>query len=110
MGDDYKMKITLEKAAEMMKVNLEEVRKMENMANSMCNCTACPTYRNVFKKGKDDDYIAYCFVTKGKSMKINNERQCVCPSCPVSVQMKLTKSFYCTRGSELQQLGKIPMM
>jgi hypothetical protein len=96
------MQINLEKAAEIMKTSVEEVRKMENIANSMCNCTACPTYRNVFK-GKDDDYIAYCFITNGKSMKITNEKQCICPNCPVFARFKLTKTFYCTRGSELQQ-------
>jgi len=102
------MKITLEKAAEIMKVNLEQARKMENMANSMCNCPACPTYRNVFKKGEDDDYMSYCFVTSGKSMKIAKEKQCICPNCPVFAQMKLTRLFYCTRSSEPHQLGRIP--
>ena len=104
------MKVTPEKAAEIMKVSLEEVKKMENIANSMCNCTACPTYRNAFKKGEGDDYIAYCFVTNGKSMKITNEKQCICPKCPVFAQFKFAKLFYCTRGSELQQLGRIPKM
>lgn len=104
------MKITLGKAAEIMKVSFEEVRNMQSMANSMCNCTACPTYRDVFKKGKDDYYIAYCFITNGKSMKITDGKQCICPNYPVFAKFKFTKTFYCTRGSELQQLGKISTM
>ncbi len=102
------MRITLGKAAEIMKVSVGEVRKMESMVNSMCNCTACPTYRDVLKKGKDDYYIAYCFIINGKSTKITDGKQCICPNCPVFA--KFTKTFYCTRGSELQQLGKISTM
>jgi hypothetical protein len=102
------MKVTLQKAAEIMKIDLEQARKMENIANSMCNCPACPTYRNVFKKGEGDDYVGYCFLTNGKSMKITEEKQCICPKCPVFAQLKLTRSFYCTRGSEPQQLGRNP--
>lgn len=104
------MKVNLEKAAEIMKVSLEQIKKMEIMANSTCNCPACPTYKNFFKEGEDDDYIGYCFVTNGKSVKITGEKTCICPACPVFALMKFAKSFFCTRDSELQQSGRIPKM
>jgi len=43
-----------------MELSPEEMKKREDMVNSMCTCKSCPTYKAY---GKEDDYIGYCFPT-----------------------------------------------
>ncbi len=66
----------------------------------MCVCGNCPTYLGL---GEEDDYIVYCFPTRGKSTKINDELGCICESCPVYEEMNFTTDYFCTRGIEEQQ-------
>lgn len=82
---------------EKMNMSPEEMEKMEQKVISMCICQSCPTY----VEGADP--VGYCFPTIGKNDKITMEDQCVCPGCPVFEEMNLTKTFFCTRGSEREQ-------
>jgi hypothetical protein len=83
-----------------MEARLESKEKMLKEVESMCICEACPTYLGL---GRTDDYIAYCFATRGKSKNIKKEAGCICPSCAVYEKMKFTTKFFCTRGTEKQQ-------
>ena len=53
--------------------------------------------------GEEDDYVVYCFPTRGKSKRIKDEVSCICEPCPVYEEMKFATEFFCTRGTEEQQ-------
>lgn len=84
---------------EQMKMSPEEMKKQEEMVNSMCICKSCPTYKAY---GKEDDYIAYCFPTHGKSKNLA-EHGCICGTCLVYEKMKFVTAYYCTRDIEMKQ-------
>lgn len=81
----------------------EDMKKKEEMVNSMCICKSCPTYKAY---GKEDDYIAYCFSTHGKSKNLA-EHGCVCGTCPIYTKMNFRTTYYCTRGLEKEQKAVI---
>ena len=83
--------------------DLPEEKRMEMMKDKakMCTCPQCPSY-NDCAKGKME--LLYC--AKGKSPEcITKENGCICPTCPITPQMGLVKTFFCTRGSETEQRG-----
>lgn len=80
-----------------------DLKKQEKMFNSMCICPTCPTYQAY---GKEDDYIAYCFSTHGKSKNLA-EHGCKCGTCPVYEKMNFLTAYYCTRGLEKEQKAEI---
>lgn len=82
------------------KLSPKEMDKRLKMVESMCVCRRCPTYKAL---GEKDDYIAYCFPSRGKSRKITEEKGCTCGICPVYGQMRFMTSYYCTRGIEMKQ-------
>lgn len=86
--------------SEQMKMTPEEIEKRLKMVESMCICRGCPTYGAL---GKEDDYVAYCFPTRGESKNISKEEGCTCGVCPVYAQMKFMTTYYCTRGIEMKQ-------
>ncbi len=68
---------------------------MEKMI-SMCTCPTCPTYNRCAKNAKE---IFFCGT--GKSfMCISEEKGCICPSCPVTTELGLKYTFFCTKGAE----------
>jgi hypothetical protein len=69
----------------------------------ICICRDCPTYASL---GEPDTYIAYCHPLRGKSKKITEEVGCQCPDCQVWKEMKFTKVYFCTRGTEEHQKAK----
>lgn len=64
--------------------------------SKLCTCATCPTY-----KGTGETKLLFCAL--GKSAVIKNEKECICPACPVTPAVELKWNFYCTRGSGLQQ-------
>ena len=82
------------------KMSPEEMEKRLKMVESACICRGCPTYTAL---GKEDDYIAYCFPTKGESKNIAEEKGCICGTCPVYAQMDFITAYYCARGIEMKQ-------
>ena len=78
-------------------MNSEEMKEMKQKVIGMCICRSCPTYVQAA------DPIGYYFPTIGKNVKIVEEEQCIYPACPVFAQQSLTKTFFCTRGSEKEQ-------
>lgn len=91
----YFMEASLE-----MKPNSESTGEELKQFEAMCICEGCPTYLQL---GETDNYIAYCFPTRGKSKKIKEEAGCICPTCPIWEKMSFTKDYFCTRGTEKQQ-------
>ncbi len=84
---------------EQLTMSPEDMKKREEMVNSMCICKSCPTYKAY---GKDDAFIAYCLPTHGKSKNLA-EHGCICGTCPVYEKMKFMTAYYCTRDIEMKQ-------
>jgi hypothetical protein len=68
----------------------------------LCTCRACPSYRDCQEGGSGPE-LGFCLEEIGKSRCIDNEKGCICPQCPVTPMLGLTKTFFCTRGSEKEQ-------
>lgn len=83
-----------------MQLSPEEMKKREDMFNTMCICRGCPTYRGL---GKQDEYIAYCFANHGRSKTIADEKGCYCGICSVYKSYRYLTNYYCTRGLESEQ-------
>jgi hypothetical protein len=64
-----------------------------------CICPQCPNYKECVT---EENELAFC--TTGKSICIEKEKQCICSQCPFAAEMGLKNNFYCTRGSEKQQI------
>lgn len=91
-----------EKMFEMMSKASEEERKKSMMQKrAMCTCGGCPSYNDCAKDGKE---LLFCATGKSPSC-ITEEKGCICPKCPVTPEMGLIKTYFCTKGSEAQQRG-----
>ncbi len=88
-----KMGKTEEEAAAMI-ADLEE--KLPRV-QEMCICETCPSYV------PEETEEGFCHALIGQSNVINQEKGCVCPTCPVHKNMGLMNGYYCTRKSELEQ-------
>ncbi len=76
----------------------EAAKAMEGL-RGRCICGGCPTYTNCAKNAKE---LIFC--ANGKSfMCIPAEKECICPSCPVTKDLGLKNKFFCTRGAEKAQ-------
>lgn len=76
---------------------IAEFEKKLAAVQKMCICKNCPTYV------KKEEALAFCHPLVGKSKIIEKEKGCICGSCPAYKKMNLTKGYYCTRGSEMEQ-------
>jgi hypothetical protein len=85
---------------ESMEMTPEQMAERLKMVESMCICRSCPTYTNL---GEDDEYIVYCFPSRGRSKNISEEKGCTCGVCPVYDEMKFMTAYYCTRDIEMKQ-------
>ncbi|KKH97031.1 hypothetical protein EO95_06655 [Methanosarcina sp. 1.H.T.1A.1] len=74
--------------------HIPSIAEQEQMVTLMCICPDCPSWIECGEKG------GFCFETIEKSRCINEEKGCICPSCPVANSMGLEYMYYCTRGSE----------
>jgi len=88
-----------EKMEAMMKMSPEEMKKaMENL-KSLCICPTCPTHNACAKKAGE---MVFC-VTGKSFMCISYEKGCECPKCPVTAELGLHYTNFCTRGEEKAQ-------
>lgn len=78
----------------------DEMEEKKKTVIELCTCPRCPSYVECDEKG------GFCFPTIGKSGCIESEKGCICPGCPVTEKIGLKNNFYCTRGSENEQLGQ----
>ncbi len=96
----------------------EERELIIEKRKKQCICDMCPTYKACTVKeeagSKASDapaegesewalHAECAFCTLGKSACIEGEVECLCSTCPLSREMGLRYSYYCTRGSETQQ-------
>lgn len=93
----------MDKFEEAMKAmaNMSPAERAEGIKKftAMCTCPSCPTYTKCAKKAQE---LLFC--ATGKSfMCISEEKECICPTCPVTPAFGLKKTFFCTRGAEKAQ-------
>ncbi len=67
-------------------------------ATELCICQMCPSFVDCKEE------IAFCLATTGKSSCIKEEQGCLCPGCPVLEAEGFSHVYYCTRGTETDQL------
>ncbi len=83
------------------KMTEEERKKAIKENKKLCSCPDCPTYNECAKEKRE---LVYC--ASGKSQAcITKESGCICPACPITEMMGLTKDYFCVRGTESQQRG-----
>jgi Protein of unknown function (DUF2769) len=81
---------------DMAKMPKAEMEKAVEAEKAKCTCGSCPTYTNCAKNAKESFFCA-----AGKSfMCIDKEKECICPTCPVTADLGLKFKSYCLRGSE----------
>ena len=74
----------------------EEVRNVIEEYKKRCVCAKCPSYNDCAARKRE---LVYCLVGKSRECQLD-ELGCICPDCPVTVELDLKNTFYCTRGSE----------
>ncbi|RPI38984.1 MAG: DUF2769 domain-containing protein [Methanoregulaceae archaeon] len=67
-------------------------------AAGLCSCPRCPSFVECREE------IAFCLGTTGKSTCIQEEQGCLCTGCPVLEAEGFSHVYYCTRGTETDQL------
>ncbi|NYT06533.1 MAG: DUF2769 domain-containing protein [Methanomicrobiales archaeon] len=77
----------------------QEKQTIIDKRTGQCICPQCPTYKECQAPAKEA-----VFCTIGKSGCITKEVKCICSTCPFAAEFGLKNMFYCTRGSEKQQL------
>lgn len=66
---------------------------------ALCTCPACPTYTACAKEARE---LLFCL--KGKSfLCITDEKGCICPSCPITMEFGFRHTLFCRRGNEKTQ-------
>jgi hypothetical protein len=58
-----------------------------------CICLTCRTYSHNSLRSR-------VFCAMGKSEKTPQMKGCVCNSCPVSIEYKLSGYYFCIKGAE----------
>jgi len=90
---------TFEEKMEAMKgFSEDEMAKKIQEVKETCKsfCGECPTYTET-----GETELGFCATSKSKI--IIEEKECLCPSCPVTGMMSLRWEYYCTRGSGREQ-------
>lgn len=74
----------------------EQVRNLIEVNRKKCTCASCPTYNECTARKKE---LLYCLLGKSRECQLD-ELGCICPDCPVTVDLDLQNTYYCTQGSE----------
>ena len=74
----------------------EEVRNLMEANKKKCICAACPTYNECPARKRE---LLFCLLGKSRNCQLD-ELGCTCPDCPVTAELDLKNTYYCTQGSE----------
>ena len=66
---------------------------------ALCICADCPSYNECMR---EKDELLFCTLVKSISCAFE-KKGCICPACPVKVELHLMKAYYCIRGNEEEQ-------
>ncbi len=81
---------------EMNKMSQDEVAAKIKELDRKCICGMCPTYM-----GTGEKKLTFCAI--GKSTVVKKENGCICPGCPVQMELALRWDYYCIKGSGKEQ-------
>jgi hypothetical protein len=81
--------------------DIPSIKEKEEIVTFMCLCPECSSWVECEEKG------GFCFETLGKSKCISEEKECICTACPVPGRLGFEYSYYCTRGSEKEQVNNL---
>ena len=73
------------------------LEKELNAVKAKCVCETCPSAL------PEENETGFCHAFIARSKIIKEEKGCDCGQCPVHQEMGLKFSYYCTRGSEMEQ-------
>ena len=79
----------------------EEVRKLIEDYKKRCICATCPTYNECTTRKRE---LLFCLVGRSRQCQ-QDELGCVCPDCPLTPDLDLKNTYYCTQGSEKEMRG-----
>ncbi len=83
----------------LMKSTPADFSKAVTALKGMCVCPGCPTHTDCAKGAKE---VLFCAL--GESFHcISIDKGCICPTCPVTSQLGLTRDRYCMKGDEAHQ-------
>jgi hypothetical protein len=74
----------------------EDVGNLIEESKKKCVCAECPTYNECAGRKRE---LLYCVLGKSKECQLD-ELGCICPECPVTAELDLRSTYYCTQGSE----------
>ena len=74
----------------------EDVRILIEENKKKCVCAKCPSYNECAARKRE---LLYCLVGKSGECHLG-DLGCICPECPVTVELDLSNIYFCRRGSE----------
>ena len=74
----------------------QEARDFIEENKKKCVCASCPTYNECASRKHE---LLYCLMGKSRECSLD-ELGCICPDCPLTTEMDLRNTYYCTQGSE----------
>jgi hypothetical protein len=72
-----------------------EQKQSAEQVEFICLCRNCSTYT-----GSGETTVAFC--TSGKSNAIQEQKDCLCSTCPITKTMSMRWEYYCKQGSALE--------
>jgi hypothetical protein len=95
--------VTTEPVEQEPETGMDQMEEKKKMVVQMCTCERCPSYKDCTAEGGERE-LGFCFPGIGKSKCIAEEKGCICANCPVTAQMQLKNLYFCTKGSEKEQV------
>jgi hypothetical protein len=74
-----------------------EILTTEN--RKKCICGRCPTYNECMRA---DESLLFCLTGRSETCTFE-KKGCLCPTCPVTMDLGLKSAYYCIRGTEQEQ-------
>jgi hypothetical protein len=66
---------------------------------AQCTCEPCPSYNECMRA---EESLLFCIAGKAENCTFE-KKGCLCPSCLVTRELGLNKSYYCIRGTQQEQ-------
>jgi hypothetical protein len=79
----------------------QEARDIIEKNKKKCVCGSCPTYNECASRKRE---LLFCLLEKSRDCLLD-ELGCICPDCPLTAEMDLKNTYYCTQGSEKEMRG-----
>lgn len=73
-------------------------RQFQNLVEDKkkCVCASCSSYNECAARKRE---LLFCLLGNSRDCNLD-ELGCICPNCPVTAELDLKNTYYCTQGSE----------